>query len=83
MEEDWFIESVENLSLVNDKFDYLVAHPTPDVLTSADFQKRMITYFVAHCLVFPIAADNINPASDGKYIRIYAQLQKRLRSIQS
>lgn len=60
-----------------------MAHPTPDVLTSADFQKRVITYFVAHCLVFPVAADNINPASDGKYIHIYAQLQKRLHSIQS
>eukprot|EP00961_Rhodomonas_salina_P290399 3924049-Rhodomonas_salina.1 len=30
MEEDWFIEAAENLSLVNDKFDYLLAHPTPD-----------------------------------------------------
>eukprot|EP00961_Rhodomonas_salina_P264659 3577100-Rhodomonas_salina.1 len=75
MEEDWFIESAENL--VKDKFDYLVAHPTPDVLTSVDFQKRVITYFVAHCLVFFVAVDNINPASDSKYIRIYAQLQKR------
>eukprot|EP00961_Rhodomonas_salina_P277606 3751561-Rhodomonas_salina.1 len=83
MEEDWFIESAENLSMVNDKFDYLVAHPTPDVLTSADFQKHVITYFVAHCLEFPVAVDNINPASDGKYIRIYAQLQKSLCSIQS
>eukprot|EP00961_Rhodomonas_salina_P165920 2235648-Rhodomonas_salina.1 len=64
MEYPWFIPASESLILVNDKYNYFVAHPTPDVLTDATFKKAVITYLSAHCMIFTPIAQNTNPASD-------------------
>eukprot|EP00961_Rhodomonas_salina_P262892 3552597-Rhodomonas_salina.1 len=64
MEYPWFIPASksESLILVNDKFNYFVAHPTPDVLTNTTFKKAVITYLSAHCMIFTLIAQNTNPA---------------------
>eukprot|EP00961_Rhodomonas_salina_P152472 2052239-Rhodomonas_salina.1 len=73
MDCEFFILAAEALWLVNDKFDYFVNHPNPDVFTTPQFKKvaLVITYMVAHCFVSPIAADNINPSADTKFPRNY------------
>eukprot|EP00961_Rhodomonas_salina_P210267 2839046-Rhodomonas_salina.1 len=44
MEYPWFIPASESLILVNDKFNYFVSHPTPDVLTDNTFKKADAKY---------------------------------------
>ena len=83
MDCEFFIPAAEALSLVNDKFDYFVNHPNPDVFTTPQFKKAVITYMVAHGFVFPIDADNINPSSDAKFLRNYNVIIKVLKAIQS
>eukprot|EP00961_Rhodomonas_salina_P241744 3265731-Rhodomonas_salina.1 len=73
MEFSWFIEASENLILVNNKFNYFVAHPTPDVLTNAPFKKAVITYCAAYGMSFTPAAQNMNPASNANFAANYIQ----------
>eukprot|EP00961_Rhodomonas_salina_P145483 1958015-Rhodomonas_salina.1 len=62
MDSDFFISASEALILTNDKFNFFVNHPAQDDLTPSPaldaFKKSVITYLVAHGLVFPIDANN-------------------------
>eukprot|EP00961_Rhodomonas_salina_P027466 371581-Rhodomonas_salina.2 len=60
---DYFIASAEGLVLTNYKFEYLVAHPAPDVLNSPEFKKKVITYFMAHGMEFSTTAYTLNQTS--------------------
>eukprot|EP00961_Rhodomonas_salina_P071204 956452-Rhodomonas_salina.1 len=73
MEFSLFIEASENLILVNDKFYYFVAHPTPDVLTDVPFKKAVSTYCTAYGMFFTPAAQNVNPASSANFAANYNQ----------
>eukprot|EP00961_Rhodomonas_salina_P054911 737975-Rhodomonas_salina.1 len=83
MEYPWFIPASESLILVNDKFNYFVFHPTPEILTDTTFKKAVITYLSAHCMIFTQIAQNTNPASDAKYLANYVQITSALHCIQS
>eukprot|EP00961_Rhodomonas_salina_P100115 1346491-Rhodomonas_salina.1 len=63
MEFDWFIGASEALILTNYKFNFFVNHPPLEVTSGTPaqmllFKQAVITYLVAHGLVFPINADN-------------------------
>eukprot|EP00961_Rhodomonas_salina_P131282 1766732-Rhodomonas_salina.1 len=83
MDYEFFVGAAEALILVNKKFNYFVNHPTPDVQASPAFQKVVITYLVAHWLVFPIVADNTNPADNAKYASNYVVISRIMKGIQS
>eukprot|EP00961_Rhodomonas_salina_P167923 2263852-Rhodomonas_salina.1 len=73
MEEDCFIDAAEKLQLVNDKFNYLVNHPPPDLITSPAFQKKVVELAVNSSFVFCIVANNTYPASDAKFLTACSQ----------
>eukprot|EP00961_Rhodomonas_salina_P103976 1399278-Rhodomonas_salina.1 len=83
MDYKWFISAAQALILVNNKFNFFVNHPTPDTIPSPVFMKAVITYLVAHGLVFPVAADNVNPADAAKHVRNYTHIIKVRKGIQS
>eukprot|EP00961_Rhodomonas_salina_P080034 1075958-Rhodomonas_salina.1 len=82
MDCQFFIPAAEALLLVNNKFDYFVNHPNPDVFTNPQFKKAVITYMVAHGFVFRIDADHINPSSDAKFLCNYKVIIKVLKVMQ-
>eukprot|EP00961_Rhodomonas_salina_P111968 1507023-Rhodomonas_salina.1 len=79
MDYEFFIQAAEALILVNDKFNYFVNHPAPDVQAQPAFKKAVIMYLVAHGLEFPINADNVNPASNAKFASNYLMITKILK----
>eukprot|EP00961_Rhodomonas_salina_P030872 415196-Rhodomonas_salina.1 len=80
---DYFIAAAESLVLTTNKFDYLVAHPTPDVLNSAAFKKKVITYFVAHGMEFSTTAYTLNQTSAWNFEAVYKEITAVLRAVQS
>eukprot|EP00961_Rhodomonas_salina_P089178 1199234-Rhodomonas_salina.1 len=83
---DFFISTSEALILTNNKFNFFVNHQAPDYLTPGPcldaFKKAVITYLVAHRLVFPIDANNIAPTLAGKFAANYAVIVKMMKGIQ-
>eukprot|EP00961_Rhodomonas_salina_P303619 3941297-Rhodomonas_salina.1 len=86
MDSDFFISASEALILTNDKFNFFVNHLAPDNLTPGPgldtFKKAVITYLVAHGLVFPINANNITPTSAAKFAANYTVSVKMMKGIQ-
>eukprot|EP00961_Rhodomonas_salina_P296335 3936255-Rhodomonas_salina.2 len=83
MESSGFIDAADTLILEDDEFHQLLNHPVLDNTASAAFKQHVVTLCVNHGLVFPVAADNANPASPAKFLRNYNYIVKSLKSIQS
>jgi len=85
MNEAWFVDAAESLTLVDDEFHFLVAHPVPDVISPPDnaFKTAVVNLAVLHGIRFPTAADNVNPATGAKLQRNFDNIVSRLKAIQS
>eukprot|EP00961_Rhodomonas_salina_P144197 1941350-Rhodomonas_salina.1 len=68
---------------MNSRVHQLLNHPVLDNTASAAFKQHVVTLCVNHSLVFPVAADNANPASPAKFLCNYNYIMKSLKLIQS
>eukprot|EP00961_Rhodomonas_salina_P291066 3931672-Rhodomonas_salina.2 len=83
MDSLWFIKALDTLVLVDYEFQHLLYHPVLDNVTSVAFKQHVVLMCVNHCLVFPVAADNANPASAAKFQLNLDYIVKSLKAIQS
>ena len=85
MDEEWFTSASDSLVFIDNTFPEIVAHPALDVTRPPDnaFKTAVVTYSVLHGIVFPVAADNVNPTTGVRLDRNYANIIARLKAIQS
>ena len=87
MGDEWFVDAAEALTLVEDEFHQLIAHPVPDVFLptpNAAFKVAVVNIAVLHGILFPVAADNVNPTAPvAKLNSNYANIIARVKAINS
>ena len=74
MNEEWFVDAAESLTLVDDEFQQLVAHPALDVVSPAPdqlFKTAVVDLAVLKGFKSPVAQDNINPNTGVRLDRKY------------
>ena len=83
MEELWFKDFAESLTIEDEEFHELGNHPTADVLTSTVFKKEVVTQAVAHGYQSWTAAQNVNPTNAANVLVNYVEIIARLKAILS